>query len=171
MSNAVTPAHEAATSTVTAPLAAAPLTIDQLRGLGGHHLGHSDWHLVTQEQVNAFGAVTEDEQWIHVDTDRAAHGPFGTTIAHGYLTLGMMTKLLTQVLVVDPSATIINYGLGKVRFPAPVLVGARIRADVTCREVTEVRGGVQVLLDVTIQAEGTDRPSCVAEVLFRYYAA
>ena len=146
--------------------------IDGLDGLQkrvGDHLGYSDWHEVTQEQINLFADATGDHQWIHVDVERAQAGPFGTPIAHGYLTLSLTPTLLTEVFAVSGVAMGINYGLNKLRFPSPVPVGSRVRAGVELAGVEEVSGGAQVSLTVTYEIEGGTKPVCVAEVLFRYY--
>ena len=146
--------------------------IDGLEGLKaqvGQHLGYSDWHEVTQEQVNLFADATGDHQWIHVDVERAKAGPFGAPIAHGYLTLSLTPTLLTEVLQVTGVSMAINYGLNKLRFPSPVPVGSRVRAGVELAAVEEVSGGAQVQLNVTYEIEGGTKPACVAEVLFRYY--
>jgi acyl dehydratase len=144
-----------------------------ISGLGEHvgeQLGWTDWREVTQDQVNLFADATDDHQWIHVDTERAASGPFGGTIAHGYLTLALVAPLMGDLLQVDGVSMGINYGLDRVRFPAPVPVGSRIRAGAELAEVTEVAGGVQSKLVVTFEVEGGDKPACVAEVLVRHYA-
>ncbi len=146
--------------------------IDGLEGLKdqvGQHLGYSDWHEVTQEQVNLFADATGDHQWIHVDVERAKTGPFGGPNAHGYLTLSLTPTLLTEVFAVSGVSMGINYGLNKLRFPAPVPVGSRVRAGVELAGVEEVAGGAQVNLTVTYEVEGGTKPVCVAEVLFRYY--
>jgi acyl dehydratase len=147
--------------------------IDGLEGLKemvGQHLGYSDWHEVTQEQVNLFADATGDHQWIHVDVERAKAGPFGAPIAHGYLTLSLTPTLLTEVLAVSGISMAINYGLNKLRFPSPVPVGSRVRAGVELASVEDVSGGAQVQLNVTYEIEGGTKPACVAEVLFRYYS-
>ncbi|MGA7835563.1 MAG: MaoC family dehydratase [Acidimicrobiales bacterium] len=144
-------------------------SIEDLSALVGTHLGYSDFHTVTQEQVNLFADATGDHQWIHVDPERAATGPFGRTIAHGYLTLSLVPVLLAGVLHVDGVAMGVNYGTNKVRFTAPVPVGSDIRAGATLASVDEVNGGVQVVLDVTVEVRDAPKPSCVAQVVFRYY--
>jgi acyl dehydratase len=141
-----------------------------LKALVGEHLGYSEWHEVTQAQVNQFAAATGDHQWIHVDVDRAKAGPFGGPIAHGYLTLSLAPVLLAEILDVTGVAMSINYGLNKLRFPAPVPVGSRLRAGATLAELEDVAGGVQCTLAVTFEIEGGTKPVCVAEILFRYYA-
>jgi acyl dehydratase len=144
-------------------------SIEDLTALVGTHLGYSDYLTVTQEQVNLFAEATGDHQWIHVDPERAAAGPFGHTIAHGYLTLSMVPVLLTTVLRVDGVAMGVNYGANKVRFTSPVPVGADIRAGATLASIDEVSGGVQVVLDVVVEVRDAPKPSCVAQVVFRYY--
>ena len=144
--------------------------IDGLKKVVGDHLGYSEWHEVTQEQVNQFAEATGDHQWIHVDVERAKAGPFGGPIAHGYLTLSLTPALLDEVLHVSGVAMGINYGLNKLRFPSPVPVGSKVRAGATVAEVEDVAGGVQVALAVTFEIEGGAKPACVAEVLFRYYS-
>ena len=136
----------------------------------GQHLGVSEWMVVDQERVNRFADATDDHQWIHVDAERAAHGPFGVTIAHGFLTLSLTVTLGGQVpLDVGNPKMAINYGLEKVRFPAPVPVGSRIRASVELGNVTDVSGGIQVNRIVTIEVEGQEKPAMVAETVSRYY--
>ncbi len=144
-------------------------SIEDLTPLIGTHLGYSDYLTVTQEQVNLFAEATGDHQWIHVDPERAAAGPFGHTIAHGYLTLSLVPVLLGGVLRVDGVAMGVNYGTNKVRFTSPVPVGAEIRAGATLASVEEVTGGVQVVLDVIVEVRDAPKPSCVAQVVFRYY--
>jgi acyl dehydratase len=148
-------------------------TIDGIAGLKdrvGDHLGYSEWHEVTQEQVNLFADATGDHQWIHVDVERAQAGPFGGPIAHGYLTLSLTPALLDEVLQVSGVAMGINYGLNKLRFPSPVPVGSRVRAGATLAGLEDVAGGVQIALAVTFEIEGGAKPVCVAEILFRYYS-
>jgi acyl dehydratase len=142
-----------------------PVRIDDLQP--GLELGPSEWTEVTQERVNLFADATDDHQWIHVDPERAARGPFGGTIAHGYLTLSLLPAL-APVRVEDASAAI-NYGLNRVRFPAPVPVGSRIRTTSRIAEVAEVDGGVQVTTVATVEREGSEKPVCVAETVTRYY--
>jgi acyl dehydratase len=142
----------------------------EFRDLVGQELGPTSWIEVTQERIDAFADATDDHQWIHVDRERAAAGPFGTTIAHGYLTLSLCAPLLADALAgVGGSAMGINYGTNKVRFTAPVPSGSRIRARVKVASVEEVQGGEQVVLDTTIEREGGEKPVCVAEVVIRRY--
>ena len=151
------------------------------RTMGGRMSGHTDligkeldptdWLEVTQERIDAFADATDDHQWIHVDPVRAAEGPFGTTIAHGFLTLSLCAPLLSNALAgLTASGMSINYGTNKVRFPAPVPVGSRIRARVAVTSVDEVVGGEQMVAVTTIEREGGDKPVCVAELVIRRYA-
>jgi acyl dehydratase len=136
----------------------------------GQHLGTSEWMLIDQERVNQFANATDDHQWIHVDAEKAAEGPFGGTIAHGFLTLALTVPLGGQIpLDIGKPTMAINYGLEKVRFPAPVPVGSRVRASVVLAGVTEARGGIQVNRIVTIEVEGQEKPAMVAETVSRYY--
>jgi acyl dehydratase len=150
-----------------------PLTVlvDELQSRAGEHLGHSSWHVITQEQVDNFAQATGDDQWIHVDPERARTGPFGGTIVHGYLTLSLGPVLLQEVLDVAGAELVVNYGANRVRFPAPVPVGSRVRAGIELADVEEVSGGVQASLAVTFELEESPKPACVAEILFRYYRA
>jgi len=143
---------------------------DELRTKVGEHLGYCDYRTVTQEQVNLFAEATGDHQWIHVDPERAAKGPFGGPIAHGYLTLALIPVLLGGVLKVEGVAMGVNYGTNKVRFTSPVPVGSQIRAGATLASVEDVAGGVQVALDVVVEVKDAAKPSCVAQVVFRYYS-
>jgi acyl dehydratase/ubiquinone/menaquinone biosynthesis C-methylase UbiE len=143
--------------------------LDDLPGLAGQHLGFSAWHDITQEDVSRYAALTGDEQWIHVDPARAAAGPFGATVAHGFFTLGRFTGLLAEILVVDGVGTTLNYGLNRVRFPAPARVGGRLRMGLEVNGAERVGDSVQVLYGATFEVEGQAKPVCVAEVIFRYY--
>jgi acyl dehydratase len=142
--------------------------IDELRAAVGRELGTSDWLEITQERVDQFADATGDHQWIHVDPVRAAAGPFGGPIAHGYLTLSLSNALLPEIVEVRGVSMGINYGCGKVRFPAPVPVGSRIRASATLAAVDEVAGGVQTTMVITVEVEGAPKPACVIESLSRY---
>ncbi len=144
-------------------------TMDELADLVGSELGVSDWQVVTQDQVNLFADATGDHQWIHVDPERARSGPFGQTIAHGFLTLALLPALLHDLALVDGYRLAVNYGLNRVRFPAPVPVGARIRARAILKAAEAVAGGTQVVLESTVEVEGQDKPGCVAETVSRYY--
>ncbi|WP_046470195.1 MaoC family dehydratase [Allosalinactinospora lopnorensis] len=137
--------------------------IDELKQAVGEHLGYSDWHTITQERVNQFADATGDHQWIHVDPERAKVGPFGGTIAHGYLTLSLVPMLNAQIYRVDGLSMGINYGTNKVRFPAPVPAGSRVRAGAEIAEVTPTPQGAQAVVRTTIEVESGDKPACVAE--------
>jgi acyl dehydratase len=134
----------------------------------GTHLGFSDWLLMEQDRVNTFADATGDHQWIHVDPERAAAGPFGAPIAHGYLTMSLSNFFLPQIIETRGFSAGLNYGVDKVRFPAPVKVGDRIRAGAELVEVTDVNGGLQTLVRITIEIEGSDRPACVIDSLSRW---
>jgi 3-oxocholest-4-en-26-oate---CoA ligase len=142
--------------------------IDGVKSLVGRQLGPSDWEEVTQQRVDLFADATGDHQWIHVDPQRAAAGPYGGTIAHGYLTLSLIPYFLPKILRIDGFSAGINYGCDRVRFPAPVPVGSKLRCSAAVREVTDVPGGVQLALTVTLEVEGQEKPSCVANTLARY---
>src|SRR4051812_47213257 len=144
-------------------------TLDEVAASSGEELGSSDWLTIEQDRVDRFAEATGDHQWIHVDPERAAKGPFGGTIAHGYLTLSMLPEAAFALMHVDDASAAINYGLNKVRFPAPVPVGSRIRTTYRIADVTEVEGGVQVTTTATVEREGSEKPVCVAETLSRYY--
>jgi len=131
----------------------------------GTHLGHSEWHTVDQEQIDAFAAATGDHQWIHVDPAKAAEGPFGSTVAHGFLTLSLLPIPTWQVYKVEGVKMIVNYGADKLRFPSPVPVGSRVRAGVELNAVTPITLGYQVALRVTIERDSGDKPACVADML------
>lgn len=139
--------------------------VDELAAAKGEHLGYSDWHTVSQEQVNTFADATGDHQWIHVDPERAATGPFGGTIAHGFLTLSLIPLLAKQIYRVDNLTMGINYGLNKVRFPATVRVGSRIRSGVELVDVQEAKLGKQFVTRTTVEIEGNEKPACVAETI------
>ena len=140
-------------------------TMSELPSLVGRELGTSDWFEVTQEHVNQFAEATGDHQWIHVDVERAAAGPFGTTIAHGFLTLSLIPQFNTQVFALETPGAKLNYGLNKVRFPAPVPVGSRLRDRITLLAVKDMAGGKQITLQHTLEMEGADKPACIAEML------
>ena len=142
---------------------------DELHAAAGEQLGTSDWMTIDQQRVNAFADATEDHQWIHIDPQRAASGPFGTTIAHGFLTLSLLPNLINQTYRVEGATMVINYGLNKVRFPAPVPVGSKVQAEVALAEVTEATGGLQLVLRATLQIEGSTKPGCVADWVTRVY--
>ena len=137
----------------------------------GDEFGPSSWIVVDQARITAFADATGDHQWIHVDPERAAQGPFGQTIGHGYLTLSLVPAMSYEVLPRQDGGMGINYGLNKVRFPAPVPVGSRLRASFEVLQVDELEGGRQVTMKATVEREGGEKPVCVAEVVFRHYAS
>src|SRR3954451_14293435 len=142
--------------------------IDELKALVGEELGTSDWLEITPERGNTFADATGDHQWIHVDPEKAKDGPFGGTIAHGYLTMSLGPVLLPQVVTVTGFSMALNYGLNKLRFPSPVPVGSKLRLSAKLADVEDVAGGVQVTVRLTFEVEGQDKPACVAEALYRY---
>ena len=145
--------------------------IDALRALVGTELGRSRWFEVGQDRIATFADATDDHQWIHVDPDRAAReSPFGTTVAHGFLTLSLLPSMLADVLVMVDAKLVVNYGLNKVRCPAPVPAGSRVRAAIVLAALDEDAGSSQLTLDVTVEREGGTKPVCVAEFLVRRYA-
>lgn len=140
-------------------------SIDELFAASNTDLGFSQWHEVTQENIDMFATATGDQQWIHTDPERAATGPFGAPIAHGFLTLSMISMLAWEVFVVENISVTINYGLNRVRFPSPTPVGSMVRAQVQLLEVTRTDKGVQVIQDVTIERQGHPKPVCVAQTV------
>ena len=142
---------------------------DELKGLIGEHLGYSPYVSISQEQVNQFADATGDHQWIHIDVERATAGPFGAPIAHGYLTLSLGPALYPQVVSIGGFSMGVNYGTNKVRFMSPVKVGSNLRLGVKLLDVTDISGGIQSTMEFTFECEGADKPSCVAEVVFRSY--
>jgi acyl dehydratase len=149
--------------------AARSINADDLPLHQGRHLGYSRWHLVTQDRIDRFADATADHSWLHVDPERAARGRFGATVAHGFLTLALFTGLLDEIVRIDGAITTINYGVNRVRFPAAVRTGARVRLGVVLARVDQVDGGVQATWQGTFEIEEEPKPACVAEVLFRYY--
>lgn len=139
--------------------------LDELKQAVGQTLGTSEWHEVTQEMVNQFAEATGDHQWIHVDPERAKNGPFGTTIAHGYLTLSLVPILASEIWTIENITMAVNYGSNKVRFTQPVPVGSRVRGIAVLDEVKESPKGAQVATTFTVEIEGEERPACVAETL------
>ena len=135
----------------------------------GQHLGYSEWLAIEQDRINQFADATGDHQWIHVDPYRAKDGPFGSTIAHGYLTLSLANLFLPEIMQVNNVSMGVNYGCEKVRFPAPVPVGSRIRGGGEVISAEEVKGGVQVVVRITIEIEGGDRPACVIDTISRFF--
>ncbi|MCB8956445.1 MAG: MaoC family dehydratase [Nocardioides sp.] len=140
-------------------------TLDEVAAASGQDIGTSDWLTIEQDRVDRFAEATGDHQWIHVDVERAAAGPFGGTIAHGYLTLSLVPYLGSQVFALDTPGAKLNYGVNKVRFPSPVRVGSRVRAHVALGEVTDIPAGKQMTLRYTIEIEGEAKPACVAETV------
>jgi acyl dehydratase len=143
--------------------------LDDLAGLAGQELGASSWVEVDQRRIDMFAQATGDHQWIHTDPERAKDGPFGTTIAHGYLTLALLIPMWTEILDVREARTKINYGLGRVRFPAPLPSGSKIRATATLASVDPIEGGVQTCVDAVIERDGGGKPVCIAQPIFRFY--
>ena len=143
---------------------------DDLLGAAGQHLGHSGWITVDQARIDTFAEATGDHQWIHVDPEAAAAGPFGATIAHGYLTLALTNLLLPQIVRVEGISMGVNYGVNRVRFPRPVLVGSRLRASATLTSAEELPGGsgVQTVITITVEMEGQAKPACVVESVSRF---
>lgn len=144
------------------------LTIDELPDAVGRTFGPTDWLLIEQSRVDQFAEATGDHQWIHIDPEAAKNGPFGATIAHGYLTLSLSSYFAPQLISVAPVSMGINYGVDKVRFPSPVLVGTRIRAVGEIISVTPIDGGFQVKTKFTIEQEAGGKPACIVEALSRY---
>jgi acyl dehydratase len=146
--------------------------LEDLRRQIGREVAVSDWLVVTQERIDLFAEATEDRQWIHVDPVRAkAESPFGGTVAHGFLTLSLLPRLAADTLSLPETKLVVNYGLNRVRFPAPVRAGQRIRAHFSPAALEDVPGGVQLTWTVTVEVEGSDKPACVAETVSRRYAA
>jgi acyl dehydratase len=144
--------------------------LDGIRKLAGADLGASEWLEITQDRVDTFADATGDHQWIHVDVARARTGPFGGTIAHGYLTLALVIPLWTQILRIEGIGLALNYGLNRLRFPAPVPVGSHVRLHARVVAVEEVRDGVQLTVEFTVEVRDSDKPALVAEALYRYHA-
>ena len=142
--------------------------IEGVKAHVGQHLGYSEWRTITQDQVNQFADATDDHQWIHVDIERAKKGPFGGPIAHGYLTLALAPALMAEVYEVKGIKMGVNYGCNKLRFITPVPVGGRVRLGAVLNAVDEVAGGLQATIELTFEIEGTERPACVAEGIFRW---
>jgi acyl dehydratase len=140
-------------------------SFEEIEAATGEEIGTTDWVEITQERVDQFADATGDHQWIHVDVERAKDGPFGGTIAHGYLTLSLVPWLGSQVFELDTPGAKLNYGVNKVRFPNPVLVGSRVRAKVAVGEVTDIPAGKQLTLKYVIEIDGQDKPACVAETV------
>ena len=145
-------------------------TLTELPGLVGQRLGPTEWREMTQRRVNEFADVTEDHNYIHVDPERAKDSPFGGTIAHGYLSVALLAPISQELLEVTDAGTGVNYGMDRLRFPAPLPVGSQFRGAGEVVEVTEVKGGMQVKLALTVEVKDAPKPALVAECLYRYYA-
>ena len=145
-------------------------TIAELKDLLGQEIGVSDWITVTQERIQLFADATNDHQWIHLDAERAKAGPFGTTIAHGFLTLSLLPEMAASAFGVNEARMGVNYGLNKVRFPAPVPSGSRLRGRFKLVGYEPLEGGAQLTIQVTMEREGSDKPVCIAESIGRRYA-
>ena len=145
------------------------IAYQELKDQVGVHLGASQWMVIDQARIDQFADATDDHQWIHVDSEKAATGPFGATIAHGYLTLSLVNKFLPSLITVTGTSMGVNYGCEKVRFPAAVVVGSSIRATGEVVAVDEVSGGCQIVVRVTIEIKGSDRPACVVDTISRFY--
>jgi acyl dehydratase len=146
------------------------LTLQELKSMKGQELGTSDWHLVTQDEIGKFADATHDHQWIHVDPERAKReSPFGGPVAHGYYTLSLAPHFMEQILAVKGIRMGVNYGLNKLRFPSPVLIGKRVRMKATLADFEDVQGGAQATVAMSFEIEGEQKPACVAEAIYRYY--
>lgn len=151
-------------------MTARTFTLDELRGQVGQEIGLSDWLTVTQERIDLFADATGDHQWIHQDVERARReSPYGTTIAHGFLTLSLLTELVGSAIRIDGTRMALNYGLNRVRFPAPVPANAQIRARINLQSLEDIPGGVQTVLAVVVEVQGAEKPCCVAEWVTRRY--
>jgi acyl dehydratase len=145
------------------------VNFEDLPGLVGKDLGYTDYREISQDQINTFADATDDHQWIHTDVEKAKEGPFGAPIAHGFLTLSLIIPLWSELFDVEGVKTKVNYGLDRVRFTNPVKAGSKVRMHSTIAEVTEVKGGVQIKTNNTIEIEGEERPAVIAEFLARFY--
>lgn len=143
-------------------------SLDEFAAAKGQHLGNSEWHEVPQTQINMFADATGDQQWIHVDAERAARGPFGATIAHGYLTLALLPVFMSEIVSIDGLTACVNAGLDRVRFPSPVRAGARVRAGATLRDIRETGLGKLAYARVIVAVEGQKRPACIADTVLLY---
>lgn len=141
-------------------------SLEAFRAAAGEELGTSDWLTVTQDKINLFADATGDHQWIHVDPERAATGPFGGTVAHGYLTLSLLPVLAESIYAIEGLAMGLNYGANKVRFPSPVPVDSRVRATATLREISDIPIGTQAVITFVVEVDGNEKPACVADVVY-----
>jgi len=147
----------------------AVMDVTELASRAGEVLGTSSWRQITQGEVDTFAELTGDKQWIHIDPERASAGPFGGTIVYGYLTLSLATLFLDEVLSVEGAGLVLNYGSNRVRYPSPVPVGSQVRARVELAAADEITGGLQATFRLTFEVEGTTKPGCVADIVYRYY--
>jgi acyl dehydratase len=152
-----------------APATQTVLDVSELASHAGRALGQTSWRTITQDDIDAFARLTGDDQWIHVDPERAKAGPFGTTIGHGYFTLSLSTIFLDEVVTVTGANVVLNYGSNRVRYPAPVPAGSRVRASIELPAAEEITGGVQATFRLTYEVEGQQKPACVADIVYRYY--
>ena len=149
----------------------AVLDVSELEAHAGEVLGRTAWRPISQDDIDAFARLTGDDQWIHVDPERAKAGPFGATIAHGYFTLSLSTIFLDEVVTIKGANVVLNYGSNRVRYPAPVPAGSRIRASIELPAVEGIAGGVQATFRLVYEVEGQSKPGCVADIVYRYYTA
>ena len=147
----------------------AVMDVSELVSHAGQALGQTSWRTVTQDDIDAFARLTGDDQWIHVDPERARAGPFGTTIGHGYFTLSLSTIFLDEVVTITGAGVVLNYGSNRVRYPAPVPAGSRVRATIELPAAEDIAGGVQATFRLTYEVEGQRKPGCVADIVYRYY--
>ncbi len=143
--------------------------IDDLKARAGQHLGYTEYREITQDRVQQFADATDDHQWIHLDVERATAGPFGGPIAHGYLTLSLAPDMMAEVMTIEGASMGVNYGTNKVRFPSPVPIPSQLRMGATLKEVEEIQGGAQYVVELTFEVEGAPKPSCVADCVYRVY--
>jgi acyl dehydratase len=165
------PSPPVADTAAPQPPATQPVAIpmSDLAAHEGEVLGHSAWRTITQDDVDTFARLTGDEQWIHIDPERSRAGPFGGTIVYGYLTLSLTTIFLDEVVTVDGAGLVLNYGSNRVRYPSPVPVGSRLRAEVTLLSAETIAGGLQTTFRLVFEVEGQAKPGCVADIVYRYY--
>ncbi len=145
-------------------------SLDEYTGAKGEHLGFGEWHEITQDEINLFADATGDHQWIHIDLEKAAAGPFGAPVAHGYLTLSLIPMLVKDIYTIEGLKMGVNYGLNKVRFPSPVVVGSRVRAGAEILDVVDFPPGKQAVVKVTVEIDGNPKPGCVAETVVLFVA-